>query len=271
MEEKQKKPFYKKWWFWVIVVLVIFIIIGALGGKSDKNTEDPTPAKTTVSDSDVNEDAVTDAPSTTATEDKKENYEVGQGQVRVWQSSIGTTWISVAVPVKNTGTENLFLSSGSFDVEDASGSLVKTLSMVSVYPQVLLPGETAYYYEETTMEETVSGDGLTAVPHLDIKKAKVECVRYETSEVAVKDTDYFGVKVVGRVENTSDQAESNIYIVVNLFDADGKMLAQQLEIINNEVQPGEKIGFETSNLGYSFTASEVANYEIFAFPYQYQF
>ena len=192
-------------------------------------------------------------------------------QVKIWQSSIGSTWISAAVPVKNTGTENLYLSSGSIDIEDASGALVKTMSMVSVYPQVLLPGETAYYYEETTLEENISGDGLKALPHVDIEKAKVQCIRYETSEITVKDTDYYGAKVTGRVENTSDKPEKMVYVVANLFDANGNLLSQQLDILDNELQPGEKIGFETSNLGYDVSASDVASYEIFAFPFQYQF
>ena len=271
METKQKKPIFKKWWFWVIIVFVLLIIIGALGGKSDKTPDTPFSSKATASDADVVSGNTDDSASVAVTEGKKESYAIGEGQVRVWQDGIGSNWISVAVPIKNDGTETLYLSTGSIDIEDASGALVKTISMVNVYPQVLLPGETAYYYEETTMEENISGDGLAAVPHVDIKKAKVDCVRYETSEVTVKDTEYYGAKVVGRVENTSDQAESSIYIIANIFDASGNLLAQQLDILSNEVQPGEKIGFETSNLGFNFSASEVASYEIFAFPYQYQF
>ncbi len=264
METKEKKPIFKKWWFWVIIVVVVIGIISAASGGSKKPSK--TPDKETSSQGTKENDSGNKESEKTETA-----YEVGEGEVRIWTDSIGSTWISAALPVKNTGSDNLFLSSGTLDIEDDSGALVTTLRMVTVYPQVLLPGETAYYYEETTLDESVSQEGLKIVPHIDVKKAKVDCIRYEVTEVQVKDSSYGDVNVTGRVENTSEEAESMIYVVANLYAADGSLLAQQFTILSDELQPGEKIGFETSNLGYSFSAADVANYEIYAFPTQIQF
>ena len=197
-------------------------------------------------------------------------YELGDGIVRVWTNSIDTKWIMVAVPVKNTGTTDLYLSTGTIDVEDASGTLVQSISMVSVYPQVLQPGETAYYYEETLFDGG-SEDGLTVVPHVDVEKATVDCIRYELSEIQVKDQEYNSAHVVGRVENTTDTAESMAYVVANLYDTDGNFLAQEFTILDNELGAGEKMGFETGSTAYEFNADEVGSYEVYVFPYQYQF
>ena len=273
-EKKVKKPIFKKWWFWVIIVFVVIIIIGAASGKSKDDKPSVSNETTTgaVEKTTTAEEQQDDAQTTEKkTEPAKADYEVGEGIVHVWENSLGSTWISASVPVKNTGSANLYLSSGTLDIEDATGKLITTLKMVSVYPQVLKPGETAYYYEENTLDNAVDQEGLKIIPHLDIDEAKVECVRFDVSETEVKNTDYFGVKVTGRVENTSDEAQNMVYVVAHLFDADGNLITQQFTILDNEIQPGEKIGFETSNLGYSFDAGDVASFEVFAFPIQYQF
>lgn len=265
METKEKKPIFKKWWFWVIIVVLLIGIISAAGGSKDKPAE-PSNNNSNQTSADTENDA-----KATNKEETKTAYDLGDGNVRVWQNSIGTNWISVSLPVKNTGSDTLYLSSGTFDIEDASGKLVTTLRMVNVYPQVLLPGETAYYYEENTLDEAVSQDGLKIVPHIEVVKAKIDCIRYDITEVSVKDEAYGGVKVTGRVENTSDEPEDMIYVVANLFDANGDLIAQQFTILTDTLQPGEKIGFETSNLGYDFSASDVADYAVYAFPTQIQF
>ncbi|MBQ6266239.1 MAG: hypothetical protein IJK64_00540 [Clostridia bacterium] len=264
MEEKTKKPIVKKWWFWVLIVLVVVILLAALG-KGGKNE------KTDPANPDAGTQATENVDKTETKAAAQEAYEIGEGTVKVWKSSIQTPWVSVAIPVKNTGTENLYLSSASVDIEDASGNLVKTLSMVSVYPQILKPGETAYYFNETTAEEALPAEGLKAIPHVSVKKASADCIRYAVSETAVKDSDYYGAKVSGRVENTTDEVGKMVYVVAQLFDANGQLLAQQFTILDNDLQPGEKIGFETSNLGSNIAAADVASFEVFAFPLQYQF
>ena len=259
MEEKKKKSIFKKWYFWVIVVVVVIVIVAVAGGSKNETTSSVEGG------SDVKQ---TD----TVKNDKQEAlYEVEDGKAYVWKDSIGSNYLIVTVPVKNTGSENLYLSTGTIDVEDDSGKLIKTVDMVSGYPQVLLPGETAYYYEETLLDEAVDTEALKTVPHLDVKKSKVDSVRYDLTEITVKDGTYGGVKVSGRVENTTDKAESDVYVVAHLFDADGNLLEKQIAVLDNEIQPNEKIGFETSSTASYYKAKDVASYEVYAFPYQYQF
>lgn len=262
-----KKPITKKWWFWVLLAAVVLIVIAAAAGGGKKTDDaaknasggDQTPAA----------DA-SDQKAPGGAEQKKEAYELGDAEIRTWTDSIGSKWIQVSFAVKNTGGKDLYLSSGTIDVEDASGALIDTLSMVSAYPQIVQPGETAYYYEETTFEGE-STEGLKAALHPDIKVSSNECVRLAVSDVTLKDDSYFGVKALGRVENTTDEEQKLVYIVINMFDADGALLGQEFTILSNSLAPGEKISFETSSLGNRITAAEVASYEIYAFPNQYQF
>ena len=268
MEQKAKKPIFKKWWFWLIIAVVVIGIIAASGGSKDKK-DGSDDSKAAADATDGNGEPVSD----TGADDKSgaEAYEIGEGEVRLWTNSIGTQWLSAAVPVKNTGEADLYLSSGTLDIENAEGKLIKTLEYVSVYPQVLKPGETAYYYEETTLDEATDGAGFKIVPHLNVSKSKVACIRFTVSEVEIKDETYGGAKVIGRVENTSNETQKLVYVAVNLYDKDGKLLAQQMTTISQDLAAGEKIGFEASNLGFDFNAADVARYEIYAYPHQYQF
>ena len=246
----------------IILVLVVGIFMAmAIGsGSSD------TPAS---------QGTNTDAPSSTnqgqntnPAKDEKVEYTVGETSVVVWKNSIGTNWIKVAVPVKNTGNVNLYLESSNVDVENADGSLAATLSMVSVYPQIIKPGETAYYFEETTYDGT-NTEGLKVVPHVKAEKAKVDLIRLDVSELQIKD-DMLGTKVMGRVQNTTDKEQSMVYIIANFFDKDGKFIGQQFTILTDKLPAGEKVGFETSSLSSQLTSADIASYDVIAFPYQYQ-
>lgn len=203
---------------------------------------------------------------------KTDDYEVGEGRAVTYTDSIGTVWVQISVPVKNTGTTDLYLDSGTMDLEDADGHLVDSKSLVPAYPDVLRPGETAWYYEETILEELPDSE-LKVIPHVDVKSAKISCIRYEVSDVSLTDQTYGGIKITGRVENTTSGDESFIYVVVYLYDVQDALLCQALTIMTDTLKAGEKMGFSavtwTSN--DAITTEAVARYEVYAFPLQYQF
>ncbi len=199
------------------------------------------------------------------------DYEVGEGTAISWATEYDYHYVRVAVPVKNTGSKNLYLESATVDIEDASsGTLVQSLSYVRVYPQIIEPGETAYYYEETTFDGTV-GTALKAVPHVQVEEAKNPCTRYPITEEAIKDDTYSGFIVTGRVENTDSEAQDYIYVVINCYDAAGALICQEFTTISSTVQPGEKIGFEINSWADDIKAADIASYDIYAFPYQYNY
>ena len=199
-------------------------------------------------------------------------WETGEGKVLVAEDSIGTTWVQTAVPVENTGSVNLYLSSGTMDLEDAEGHLVDSLRLVSVHPDVIKPGETAWYFEETTLDERPSSD-LKVIPHVDVKEATVDCIRYETSDVTISEEEFGGIKVTGSVENTTDEDGSLVVVAVFLYDENGDFIGNINTYLDGDLAAGDKVGFSASSFAdvADLTAADIADYKIYAYPTQYQF
>ena len=199
-------------------------------------------------------------------------YEITYTNAKTWENSIGTTWVQVIVEITNTGNKNLYLSSGSYDLEDESGALVASQKLVSEYPDVLAPGEKGYMYEETTLDDAVDGV-LTVIPHVDVKTAKVDLIRFPVTDVSFKDDDIWGMKMIGRVENDSKETQNMVYVVANLYNANGECIGVLSTIITDDIAAGDQIGFEASALSMpdDVTSDAIADYTIYAYPLQYQF
>ena len=199
-------------------------------------------------------------------------WAVGQGRVLTYTDSINTTWAQVSVPVTNTGDRNLYLGAGTMDLEDAAGHLVDSLSLVGFYPQVLAPGETGWYYEETTLDAAPSSE-LTVVPHVDIKEATVECIRYEASDLSFADEEFGGIKATGRITNTTTADGSLVYVVLFLFDSEENLVGQTFTILDGELKAGDTIGFSTQTFGSNdaINVDSITGYRLFAYPEQFQF
>ena len=199
-------------------------------------------------------------------------WEVGQGRALTYTDSIGSTWVQIMVPVTNTGDRNLYMSSGTMDLEDSSGHLVDSESLVPFFPEVLAPGETGWYYEETTLDSAVNSE-LSVVPHVDIKEAKVDCIRYEASDIAFTDEKFGGLKATGRVTNSTAEDGSLVHVVVFLFDAEENLVGQTYTILDGNLKAGESMGFSTSTFGTNdaVNVDTVTSYRLFAYPEQFQF
>ena len=198
-------------------------------------------------------------------------YEITYTSVVLHENSIGSVWADVIAEVTNTGTTDLYLSSGSIDLEDESGTLVDVLNYVSVYPQIISPGEKAYYFENTIIDDVSETDVLNLVLHPDIEEATIEKSDFPVTDVAIRDDDFFGVEATGRVENTSDEDESFLYVVIVLFNTNDKPMAVLMTI--EDVDSGVKKGFTATALSISdeITAASVARYEVYAYSDQFQF
>lgn len=206
----------------------------------------------------------------TETEPETETAPVSDAQIQydnitVWESSTGTLWYTAVVEVANLGETTLQLSSCTLDVEDASGALVATLDLGTSVPEVIDPGETAYYVDTSTIDAALP-EGYKLVPHAKFGEHAAP-VRYPVSDVSFKDTDYFGVKAVCRVENSTDESISNPRVSIILLGEDGHAVAQLLTY-GDEIAPGEKMGVELGALSMApgITADSVSGYVAYAEP-----
>ena len=240
--------------------------------ESDISDEEDAEAEAAPDTEAASQDAADNMESVSPNEAGAEAWEVGEGGVNTYEDSIGTNWIQIAVPVQNTGSTNLYLSAGTMDLEDADGHLIDSKSLVSVYPEVIKPGEVAWYYDDTTLDSAPSSP-LKVVPRVDVATAKVDCIRYTTSDVSFSDEGYGRIKVTGRVENTTDQPGSMIKVVILMYDAEENFRGVISTYLDGDLNPGDKAGFSASSLGSNgnLQLDDVANYRIYAYPTQFQF
>lgn len=241
----------------LILVVALFAFF-AIGSGSEKASENKGA------------DSGATGENASATEAAEAEYEITDKSVSVTTDSIGSKYVQVSWAVKNTGKVNLYLKTGSADIENSSGTMEDSVSMISAYPEVIKPGETGYYYERTLYDGSATS-GLNVVPHAEVLKATVDCVRYAVSELSVKEEQYFGAKVVGRVENTTDETDTMAKVAAILFDSNGKLIGVEFTYIDGDLAAGDKKGFECSSLRTDLHASDIAKYEVYAYPNQYQF
>lgn len=249
------------------VVFALTLSLSACGGE--ESSKDPDPVTNPTQGEEAPENS---APESPKDEDKDEvAYEVTYTSVKAHTDSIGSQWVQVIAEIENTGSCDLYLSSGSYDIEDAAGSLISSNSIVSIFPEVISPGEKAYMYEEDILDEAVNGE-LVVKPRLNAEEAKVENVRFPVSDLKISGDSYGGLKALGRVENTGENEEAMVYVVVILKDADGKPIGQIFTILDT-LAAGDKVGFEQSSISLpdDVTMDTVASYEAFAYPMQFQF
>lgn len=227
-----------------ILALVIMVLFAAGGCGETASSEDGGSA---------------------GSDSKTENYTVGEASVSYWSDSIGSFWVRVAVPVTNNSEDNFCLSSATMDIEDSEGNLVANMSLVSAYPDVIGPGETAWYYETSTVD-TEPASALTAVPHFEVKKVKNSRIDLEVSDTSL--SDFYGdIRVLGKVKNTNEVETDLVEIAAFFYDAEGNLVGQAFTYTDGSLAPGETISFEamTMSLPSSVNVSTVADYKVIAY------
>lgn len=278
---KRKKSIVKRWWFWVIIVIVVIIIIANLGGRGGNTATNQKPQTNTATEqsSPTNNATETSSPISTteqnsATESPSVDqiaYEEVSSNITLWKNSIGTIWGGLAYEIKNTGSAPLYLSSKDFDIEDSNGKLIKVMKMVTAYPQIILPGENAVYYDATTLDNVTDANmTLSVVPHINPVVAKVEQYYYPISDVEIQNGS-LGIQAIGRVENNTDKEEKLLRIAVICRDESNKVLTVMFTFV--DVQAGEKAGFTVTALSLpeGVNADSVKSFQTYAYKDQIQF
>ena len=241
------------------LALLLALLLTACGSSQPKSSEE-------------NAASIPEAAEAQTPEVNDVAYEITYSNAKTWTNSFGSTWVQTIVEITNTGSKNLYLGSGSYDLENPDGSLVSAKSMVSSFPDVIAPGEKGYMYEETTLDN-YSGDGnLNVLPRPDVKEAKVDLIRYNVTDLSVSDGT-LGVNVMGRVENTSDEEGALVYVVAFFYDENDTLMGSAFTILSEKLAPGAKVGFEFSSFSLpdDVSVKNIKNTIVYAYPNQLQF
>ncbi|MBR5410769.1 MAG: FxLYD domain-containing protein [Clostridia bacterium] len=257
----------------LLALAMVFSLAACGGGGSSSGTPSApdTPSANTpdtpATPAESTEPAQEPAPAPSAEPAKEVDYEITYVSNTMWVNSIGTTWEQTIVEITNTGSKPLYLNSASYDLEDESGSLLSSESMVSFYPTVVDVGEKAYMYNETTFDGAPV-ENVTVLPHIKAEKAKIDNTRYPVSDIKISEDSLFGIKVIGRIENNTSEDLSMPEIAVVLYNAAGEPIGVIYTYVMDGVPAGEKVGFEASGVSLpdSVTADAIADYVAFAYP-----
>lgn len=246
----------------VIFLLLVALIMGVLAGcgSSESSSGSSSSGGGSTNDSEEAEEVE---------EVEEVAWEEGEPYFITWENSIGSRWIQVIVPVLNTGTKNLYYDSVKLDLEDEAGHLIDSLDSLSFFPQIIQPGEVGYVYEETTLDTDAEVGNI--ITHIDFSEAKVDCIRFDISDLDIRDDGYGDITVTGRVENNTEEEETMVEIVALLFDENDVLIGKAGDLVSS-LKAGEKTGFSATSFALpdTVTVDQVANYIVVAYPFQFQ-
>lgn len=257
----------KKFLKFILIIFALIIAISSCVAVTRRDKAEETTQKS------ENTESVRESTTKDKGKGKDEaSYSITLAKANTWTSRANSQWTQVIVEITNTGKSNLYISSGAYDLEDESGKLIASRKYVSSYPDVIAPGEKAYMYDETTLDDTVDGE-LSVVPHVDVKKAQVDLVRFPVTEVSFSDDEIWGIRALGRIENTSQETQKLTYVSIALYNISGECIGVLSTTVTEDIAPNGKIGFETTSLALpdNVTADAIASYTAYAYPLQLQF
>ena len=130
--------------------------------------------------------------------------------------------------------------------------LFRSLNYVALYPQVISPGEKAYYYQTAYLGDNIELDSIDAVLKVQAKKSKIEKIAFEVSDIEIHEDEYLGVSITGTVENKTEIDKLNVLVAVVLFNKDNHPIAVMPSFLS--LLASEKSPFITRSL---FTPEEV--------------
>lgn len=209
-------------------------------------------------------------PEPAETEAKTVQYEITYNNIKIWQTSYGVLYQGI-VEITNTGNTTLYLGSGKFDIETEDGTLIASNSSIDAYPQIIHPGEKAYYYNTRSIDKLDPSLTYRIVPRVVAEEATREQIYLATSDFRIEANEYGRLNAIGRIENTTGKEQSNLMIAVICFDSNGHPILL-LNTLPDQMQPGEKFGQECSTTYQptDITIDDVANFVVYVYPRQYQ-
>ncbi len=199
-------------------------------------------------------------------------YEITYKNSKKWVDSIGTTWIQVIAEITNTGKAPIYLSSGSYEIEDTSGKIIQVEDYISIKPTIIQENEKAYFYHETTMDIPSSEIG-NFIPHFTAKKASSILPEIDITEINIIDST-LGPKALGRIKNSSDSdITSIIYVVIVLFDVNNNPIGVLSDSLSDDLLIDSTLAFEATNLYLHsiVTKESIVSYKTYAYPLTIQF
>ena len=209
------------------------------------------------------------ADKTDAKQNAEPQYEITYSSAKIWENSIGSHNRLVVVEVENKGNNSLLLSMSGFDLEDSNGNLLESEQYVVVAPPVIAPGEKGYMFDNWGSEADFEGEAVVK-PHLNITNTTSEPTKFNISDIELKENKFGVFRVIGRIENDSDEEYTRVNILCIVKNENNEPIAVISSGVDN-VKPHEKYGFDSScmTVPKDITFEDGKSVEVFAYVNQY--
>ncbi len=127
--------------------------------------------------------------------------------------------------------------------------MIQSDNFISNCPDVILPGETGYLYNQLGSEiNGVSNpDDLVLSAQYVVKTTNATPHEYPVTDVSTKADNYGGLTVVGRVTNDTDEDHSLLYVQVLYYDESGNIIGISGTNLTDFLA-GRTISFEISSM-----------------------
>lgn len=222
------------------------------------NTADPSEKQNTPADGGSKEEA--------ASEPKVETV---YNHIKQGTNTLGMVWVDVLCVVKNTGSGTVYLDSGSVDIEDSNGKLVDTYDIIVPSPRVIAPGETAVYQKCFSIDNGIASETYSAKFQTEARNASIPHSRLPVHDFTLSENESGSLYMLGRVENTTSETVDP-YVSVILYDSSDSVIGI-FGTLEYDLKPNETKTFKSTRMEYSkIKLSDVARYEVIAYPYQTQ-
>ena len=253
----------------LILALCLLAGLAACGAPSDV-TEPAGPSDTETQQKDTESEQTqaptdTEDPTEPVTEPPAGPYEITTCYANAYRNSLGEVWVQAMIAVKNTSEAPLCLDYSTMTVH-VSEEETQELSYVLAFPSIIAPGEVGYYYEESPLDYEANGE-LDLTADLVITETTETPERYSVSGVTISDSPYGGLSISGTVIDDGAQEGKLIYIAVVLFDETDKPVAVCYTIHTETGASADRFELISFMLPERVTASSVARYEIYTYPY----
>ena len=248
---------------WKVLITCLVLLVQILPYISSSRYESianaTEPAYSAVTVSPIKEKSSGTAPAT--------DYKITYQNARAYQNQLGMVFFQGIVEIENTGSFNLALNGCAIDFEDATGNLLVAEKAVDTCPDILLPGEKGYFYCQVNYESAMP-DTIKMIIRPKVEETDSTPVRLKVSDVSVSGTNFEEIRILGRVENTTEKTQSLYHIAAALFDEDKVPIAVISNFLSEDIEQADEIGFELESffLPQDITAESVSNVLIFAYP-----
>lgn len=180
------------------------------------------------------------------------NYEIGnpEGFIR------DKDYLMLNIPVKNTGTKNIYLKTGVYKIANKYGDELTSYSLgMSAYPRIIAPGETGYFFDtaySTAFEGKTLSD-LVITPSFAIRSAKnAKCERYKVSELTIEKSTFGSDTIIkGTVTNDKQERISKPVIAIHIFNKENKYMRTAAGSFQEGLNPGESKSFTLTIMNLS--------------------